>query len=170
MQPGCRPPQDLVSCSSSLLRRRSSRSSADSSVLPPPRSPLVGAARPSSRSTIFSQRARQDSEIPKSPGDLRDRRLALAGHRDHVTTELRRERLGHDADPSSEAAASQARSQPNRGQSPLSGKALIQRLLDTTLTLVPSERLVLSLPQAHRSPRSSRRRPQDSPSRAVRRA
>jgi hypothetical protein len=44
--------------------------------------------------------------------------LALAGHGDDVTTELRRERLGHDANPFSEAAASQARSQPNRGQSP----------------------------------------------------
>lgn len=36
---------------------------------------------------------------------------------DHVTTELRRERLRHDADPSSEEQSSQARSQPNRGQS-----------------------------------------------------
>jgi hypothetical protein len=42
--------------------------------------------------------------------------LALRGDRDHVTPELLRERLGHDADPSSEAAASQARSQPNSGQ------------------------------------------------------
>jgi hypothetical protein len=56
---------------------------------------------------------------PGASGDLRDRLIALAGHRDHVTPELRRERFGHDADPSSEAAASQARSQPNRGQSPL---------------------------------------------------
>jgi hypothetical protein len=54
---------------------------------------------------------------PEVPGDLGDRRLALAGHGNHVTTELRRERLGHDADPSSEAEASQARSQLNRGQS-----------------------------------------------------
>ncbi|WP_344690758.1 hypothetical protein, partial [Blastococcus jejuensis] len=46
---------------------------------------------------------------------------ALAGHRDHVTTELRRIRLGHDADPSSEAAASQARSQLNWGQSRQTG-------------------------------------------------
>src|SRR4051812_38183056 len=58
---------------------------------------------------------------PEVAGDLGDRRLALAGHGDHVTPELRRERLGHDADPSSEAAASQARSQPNPGQSPLTG-------------------------------------------------
>src|SRR3954451_7165667 len=55
------------SCSSSLFRRRSSRSSADSSFAPPPpRSPLAGRVRPSSRSAIFSQRCRQDSEIPKS--------------------------------------------------------------------------------------------------------
>ncbi len=53
------------SCSSNLLRRRSSRSSAESSF-PPPRSPTTGGARPSSRSAIFSQRCRQDSEIPKS--------------------------------------------------------------------------------------------------------
>src|SRR4051812_39326819 len=62
------------------------------------------------------QTALRDPEIA---GDLGDRRLALAGHGDHVTPELRRERLGHDADPSSEAAASQARSQPNRGQAPV---------------------------------------------------
>jgi hypothetical protein len=49
-------------------------------------------------------------------GDLRGRCLALAGHGGHVTTELRRERLGHDADPSSEIAAPRARSQPNRGR------------------------------------------------------
>src|SRR5687768_7131652 len=54
------------SCSSSLLRRRSSRSSADSPFSPLPRSPAAGGARPSSRSAIFSQRCRQDSEIPKS--------------------------------------------------------------------------------------------------------
>jgi hypothetical protein len=33
---------------------------------------------------------------------LRQRRLALAGNSDHITPELRRERLGHDQDPSSE--------------------------------------------------------------------
>jgi hypothetical protein len=42
--------------------------------------------------------------------------LALRGDRDHVTPELLREWLGHDAEPSSEATASQARSQPNPGQ------------------------------------------------------
>jgi hypothetical protein len=34
---------------------------------------------------------------------LGDRLVALAGDRDHVAPELLRERLGHDADPSSEA-------------------------------------------------------------------
>ena len=38
-----------------------------------------------------------------------------AGRRDHIAAELLRERLGHDADPSSEATASQARSQPTLG-------------------------------------------------------
>src|SRR5215831_601617 len=47
------------SCSSSLLRRRSSRSSADSAAVTPGRVP-------SSISASFSQRCRQDSEIPKS--------------------------------------------------------------------------------------------------------
>jgi P-type Ca2+ transporter type 2C len=39
---------------------------------------------------------------PEVLGHLGDRRLALPDHRDHVTTELRRIRLGRDADPSSE--------------------------------------------------------------------
>jgi len=47
------------SCSSSLFRRRRSRSSADSDAVTPG---LV----PSSISASFSQRCRQDSEIPKS--------------------------------------------------------------------------------------------------------
>ncbi len=71
------------------------------------------AASPVSDPQPAGQAGLRDAE---GAGDLRDRRLALAGHGDHVTTELRRERLGHDADPSSEAAASQARSQPNRGR------------------------------------------------------
>ncbi|BBG02706.1 hypothetical protein PSA01_68110 [Pseudonocardia saturnea] len=39
---------------------------------------------------------------PETPGDLSDRLVALAIDRDHVATELGRERLGHDVDPSNE--------------------------------------------------------------------
>jgi transposase InsO family protein len=49
-----------------------------------------------------SHRARHDSETPKAARDLRDRLVALAGDRDHLTAEHHRERLGHDVDPSSE--------------------------------------------------------------------
>src|SRR3954454_4081730 len=47
---------------------------------------------------------------PEAPRDLSDRLVALPGDRDHVAPDLLRERLEHDADPSSGAAASQARS------------------------------------------------------------
>src|SRR6185437_6119610 len=57
----------------------------------------------------------RDAEIA---GDLRQRRLALAGNSDHVTAELNRERLGHADHPSSEEQSSQARSQLSWGQSP----------------------------------------------------
>jgi hypothetical protein len=54
---------------------------------------------------------------PEVPRDLRQRRLALTSDRDHVTTELRRERFRHAEHPSSEDESSQARSQPSWGQS-----------------------------------------------------
>jgi hypothetical protein len=47
---------------------------------------------------------------PEVAGDLRQRRLALAGDSDHVTAELERERLRHVDHPSSEDESSQARS------------------------------------------------------------
>jgi hypothetical protein len=53
---------------------------------------------------------------PEVAGDLYDGRHRPRGPRG-VATEPRQVRLGHGADPSSEAAASQAKSQPNRGQS-----------------------------------------------------
>jgi hypothetical protein len=55
----------------------------------------------------------RDSEAPRH---LSAGLLALPRYRDDVATELLRDRLGHDADPSSEAVASQARSQPKPGR------------------------------------------------------
>jgi hypothetical protein len=54
---------------------------------------------------------------PEVLRDLRDRRLALAGDRDHVAAELRRKRCGHGDVLPARNASSQVRSQPNRGQS-----------------------------------------------------
>ena len=48
----------------------------------------------------------------------------MAGDRDHVAPELLRERLGLGADPSSEAAASQVRSQLKSGRSPGRSRAV----------------------------------------------
>ncbi len=58
------------------------------------------------RSLGWPERARHDSEMPKS-GRSGHRRLAFTGHGDDVTTKLRRKRLGHGADPS-------ARPKPHR--------------------------------------------------------
>src|SRR5215510_5214481 len=61
---------------------------------------------------------------PEVPGDLRQRSLALAGHRDHVTAELDRERLRHDEHPSSEdrnphrQGVNRARGSPAQSQFP----------------------------------------------------
>ena len=54
---------------------------------------------------------------PEVTSDLGDRRLALAGDRDHITTELRWERFGMTDILPAKKASSQVRSQPNRGQS-----------------------------------------------------
>ena len=97
---------------------------------------------------------------PEVLRDLRDRGLALAGDRDHVTAELQRERLRHDEHPSSEDESSQVRSQLNWGQSMLflssvSGPtvalalvAQLDRMCDTFLTFALSvlpARLALGL-------------------------
>ena len=56
-----------------------------------------------------------DAEVLR---DLTQRRLARAGHRDDVGSELGRKRFRHEIDPSSKDESSQVRSQPNWGQSP----------------------------------------------------
>ena len=92
-----------------------SRVSASRSI-PAPAGVMGSVRMPSSRSAIFNQRDWQDSET-KAPRRLHDRLIALAGDRDHVTSELHRQRLGHGVDPPSEADGLTIRSQPNPGQS-----------------------------------------------------
>src|SRR5690348_5477432 len=53
----------------------------------------------------------------RSPSDLRQRRLAVTGNRDHVSAELRRKSLWRAGHPSSEDESSRARSQLSWGQS-----------------------------------------------------
>src|SRR4051794_31831761 len=74
-------------------RRRPARGSGDA-VLP------VGDLQPPGETGL------RDPEVPR---DLSDRLVTLPGNCDHVAPELLGERLGHGADPSSEATASQAR-------------------------------------------------------------
>ncbi len=75
-------------------------------------------SRPPSRSTGRpAWRTWSTCVTPRPAGDLRDRLVTPTGHRDRIGPKLLRERLGHGTDPSSEAAASQARSQRNPGQS-----------------------------------------------------
>ena len=91
--------------------------------------------------------------------------IALTGHRDHVATELFRERLGHDADPSSEAAASHARSQLNSGQTrspfwrwcsrPPEWSRARPCLATSSLRQLPGVRVRLWVPETMRSPWAS---------------
>jgi len=54
---------------------------------------------------------------PEVLPDLRQRRLAVTGNRDHVSAELRRKSLWRADHPSSEDESSRARSQLSWGQS-----------------------------------------------------
>ena len=103
-------------CSRSSLRRRSATSSASAGERP---SLPAEADAPSWRSAALSQRCRHEGETPKSWAAWASEASPRTGHRDHVTTELDGEGLGHDGDPSSrDRSPPQFRSQPSWVQAP----------------------------------------------------
>jgi hypothetical protein len=148
-----------TSSARSVLCQGECRSAVCGLTLAPHRSKVssVGVSAPPGRAGLRD---------PEAPCDLSDRLIALPGDRDRVAPELHRNRLGHDADPSSEAAASQVRRQPEPwtvpsavarvGQSPYRAEGRAEKKWGHVFSeLTPGHRAAYTTSPSSRAPRIS---------------